>query len=263
MKTFEPTRRDVLLVVKCPPFYADAKVARLLAAQWPGKSVLVAPDRLASFGRRAAFAAWCAEGGRVATFDPQWETDWLGTAATVHHLKFGYDPVAHWHPIGSPNELTRGKNVVFVGAWDPKREELIRQLCRVAPIDVWGSNWKRASPMRNVRIQSTVNVYGERAADAISSGILALNLVRPQNARTSNMRTYEIPAQGGYALAVPVTGTAEVIGLSAGTMSKAEAEIERWLGTPPARRESERLASRESVRPFTYAHRLHQLLAAL
>ncbi|MCE9584819.1 MAG: glycosyltransferase [Planctomycetes bacterium] len=121
-----------------------------------------------------------------------------GGCRRVERIPFGYDAEVHRPPAGGENKTPTG--VSFVGTWDRERESA---LAAVADMDlrVFGGNWKRVkagSPLRS-RIHDEA-LHGDRFAREIHSSLVSINLLRPQNRDSHNMRTFEIPAVGGLML---------------------------------------------------------------
>lgn len=113
------------------------------------------------------------------------------------HLPFGYHSyVDDLQPDGV--EINK---VCFVGYGDEERAEAIHFLGNQGiDIDLYGDRWKKFIPkkMSNVRIYPPV--YGLEYWSILSRYRVQLNLFRPHNLGSHNMRTFEIPAIGGIML---------------------------------------------------------------
>jgi hypothetical protein len=127
-----------------------------------------------------------------------WSHDLVGRfqesgAKRVEYLPFAYDPALHFPPenIGHRGQLPE-YDAVFVGTYDPVRDSLISQLIDFR-IAIWGNDWHRSSLVPKECIKE-VAVYGAASNDLLDKGVVALNLLREQNANSHNMRTFEIPA---------------------------------------------------------------------
>ncbi len=114
---------------------------------------------------------------------------------------FGYDP-----PLHRPLVLTEdeGKkyhaDALFVGHWEPTTEAWIVELRRVG-IDarVYGPNWHRATGLTDRRRISTI--YGEDYVKALCGAKICLGFLSKWNHNQASLRTFEIPAAGGFLLA--------------------------------------------------------------
>jgi len=115
----------------------------------------------------------------------------------VHYLPFGYDTSAlsTMTPTPTPSSTT----VVFVGAWDPEREHLLGQLTDY-DLHIYGVSWTRASHKSLRRRIHLENLHGAALLNAYAAAAISLNLLRPQNQGSHNMRTFEIPVAGGVML---------------------------------------------------------------
>jgi spore maturation protein CgeB len=115
--------------------------------------------------------------------------------ATAFFLPFAHDADNHY-PADAALQ-GNGDYVAFVGTWDREREEILSELSDL-PIKIYGHGWNRIatrSPLCDkVRAH---NVYGEELRQIISSAKASINILRPQNHGSHNMRTFEIPAMRG------------------------------------------------------------------
>lgn len=116
----------------------------------------------------------------------------------VEMLPFGFDiPAALYETISLQPEVNK---VCFLGSPDVHRANFINQLAdRNVQIDVYGNNWKAFCKSR--RIQTHDAVYGDDFWQTLQRYRVQLNLMRPHNLFSHNMRTFEIPAIGGIQLA--------------------------------------------------------------
>ena len=94
-------------------------------------------------------------------------------------------------------QLDLSRSLVFVGVWDKEREEEIAKI-EYDNIVVFGPYWDR----RNSSFPANINVFSfrlepEEIAFIYENSAACLNLMRPQNADSHNMKTFEIPAANG------------------------------------------------------------------
>ena len=88
----------------------------------------------------------------------------------------------------------------FVGNPDRQRARFILQLAKEGiAMDVYGNEWDRFVSHRNVKVHSIV--YHEEFWKILRCYRVQLNLMRPHNPHSHNMRTFEIPAVGGIQVA--------------------------------------------------------------
>ena len=100
-------------------------------------------------------------------------------------------------------ELTKDKEVLkmcFVGNPDKYRAQFINQLASFGlEIDVYGDNWHKFSMIKEVTIFSAK--YGSDFWTTLQIYAIQINLLRPHNFATHNMRSFDIPGSGGIMLA--------------------------------------------------------------
>lgn len=115
------------------------------------------------------------------------------------YLPFGHyvspELYARYHKIESVNR------VCFVGNPDKNRAEFLQAFCNSGlQVDVFGSDWRRyLSENELLRIYPAV--YGEDFWRTLRRYTIQLNIFRPHNYESHNMRSFEIPAIGGIMLA--------------------------------------------------------------
>jgi spore maturation protein CgeB len=123
-----------------------------------------------------------------------WSTKLIAPFASAgsrmtHFLPFAYDPVLHY-PISETGD--REFDAVFIGTYDDERDALLSNLSGFK-IGIWGNGWGSARHVPKEWIKGRA-IYGEEATRILSQSASALNILRPQNRGSHNMRTFEIPA---------------------------------------------------------------------
>ncbi len=92
------------------------------------------------------------------------------------------------------------EKVCFVGNPDRYRGKFIQQLAENGvALDVYGNNWEKFVKHHNVCCFAAV--YGEELWLVLRRYRVQLNLMRPHNPDSHNMRTFEVPGVGGIQLA--------------------------------------------------------------
>jgi spore maturation protein CgeB len=118
-------------------------------------------------------------------------------ARRVVYQEFCYDPsISYPVHMQSSNEC----DVSFVGNWSNKRESVIRSLCKYVKAYVWGGGWWRALKLKNnvnCRIMDK-RVDLEAYSRVIASSKICINCLTAENKDMTNLRTFEIPACGGF-----------------------------------------------------------------
>jgi spore maturation protein CgeB len=127
------------------------------------------------------------------------------------HDRFGVE--AYWLPFGydegkllSPQALDNLEEILrfgFIGNPDRRRVEVIRSLVEAAiPVDVYGENWEAFFPgLLPEALRLFPPVYGKQFAEVACRYRVQLNVFRPHNEGSHNMRTFEMPAAGAIMLA--------------------------------------------------------------
>jgi spore maturation protein CgeB len=115
--------------------------------------------------------------------------------STVLFLPFAYDADNHF----PTNASVRYKEeaITFVGAWDRHREQVLSEIADL-PLKIYGGYWDRVN--YRAALHGKIhprNIYGEELRRVISSSKASINILRPQNYGSHNMRSFEIPAMRG------------------------------------------------------------------
>ena len=91
-------------------------------------------------------------------------------------------------------------SLVFIGVWDEERERCINDL-GVDNVVVYGPGWERASYELKGRIKVVSGRLSPGEMAYIYSNCLAaLNLMRPQNDGSHNMKSFEMPGCGAFSI---------------------------------------------------------------
>lgn len=125
-------------------------------------------------------------------------------------IKEDYKIKTEWLPFGyeldtetfeKVSQLPEINKVCFLGNSDNIRADLITHLSKnKISVDVYGHNWKRFLKENNY-IKINDAVYGIKFWEKLRQYRVQLNIFRPHNIGSHNMRTFEIPAVGGIQLA--------------------------------------------------------------
>jgi len=86
----------------------------------------------------------------------------------------------------------------FIGNPDAERIKILEQLAEFLPLDVYGNHWEKYTTNKN--ITSNPPVYGVEFWKTLYRYRVQLNLMRPHNPNSHNMRSFEVPAVGGIGL---------------------------------------------------------------
>jgi len=210
-----------------------------------GSSVLAAYDACFTFARHLV---------------PDYER---AGAQAVHYLPFARDPGLH-SPAQSPG--ARAFDVVFVGNLDTDRVRYLDALANDYRVGVFGERTTVTVPRGSALARATFApaAYGADLARALACGAISLNVMRPQNARSHNMRSYESPACAAFTLSQRTPELTELFveGEEIACFDSVEElreAVAQWLGDP-ARRSEVASAGYARVRDDTYARRACMIL---
>jgi len=179
----------------------------------------------------------------------------------VEYLPFAYNPEMHFSV--TPKTAKPG-SVSFVGAWDMDRERTLAALTDFN-LEVYGDSWRRVSAGSALQSKVTSrNLYGTELAEVTAGSAVSLNLLRPQNAGSHNMRTFEIPAMGGLMLTTRseeqhVWFPEDEACLMYETLDELREKIVFVLGKPEVAQEIRRVGM-ERVKNHTYRARAEEIL---
>ena len=184
-------------------------------------------------------------------------------ARSVHYLPFARDPGLH-APVASPTQPVF--DIVFVGNLDEDRVTYLDALAPDFRIGVFGERTAAVVPRGSALARATFApaAYGSDLARALACGAISLNVMRPQNSRSHNMRSFESLACGAFTMTQRTPELTELfvegeqmIGFS--NVDELRAAVARWL--PDARgRAAVGAAGFARVRDDTYARRACAML---
>ncbi|MGB8684535.1 MAG: glycosyltransferase [Candidatus Binatus sp.] len=122
--------------------------------------------------------------------------------ANVAYVRFGYKPEVHF-PEAPATEEEREQfacDVMFIGGCDAHRSAYFEALIRAMPevkLRLYGMYWER---VRALRPYARGFAVGREYRLAVGGAKISVNLVRRANRDDHVMRTFEIPACGGFML---------------------------------------------------------------
>lgn len=123
-------------------------------------------------------------------------------AKRVEYLPFACDFELHYPiTLSEEDKKVYASDVVFVGNWDEEREGWLSKL-EGYNLAIWGSDyWKKRCKNKFLRsCWKGRTVIGDEMSRIVQASKINLNILRLQNKGAHNMRTFEIPACGGFML---------------------------------------------------------------
>lgn len=115
----------------------------------------------------------------------------------AEYLPFAHDPELHPPALDIAEESV----VSFVGSWDTQRESILGELAAF-DLKIFGNGWDSLRNHVNLdrAIASRSPIVGKALSEVVAQSAVSLNMLRPQNYGSHNMRTFEIPGMGGLML---------------------------------------------------------------
>lgn len=180
----------------------------------------------------------------------------------VFHLPFARDPEQH-APVSMVGEPEF--DVVFAGNLDEERVRWLEPLAGFR-LAVFGEHTERALP-RGSALRGAAFLpaaYGPALARALARGAVSLNVMRLQNARSHNMRSFESPACGVFTLSQRTPELVELFREGEevacfGSEAELVEQARYWLTRPEERRRVAEAGFRR-VEHDTYAVRAREIL---
>ena len=111
----------------------------------------------------------------------------------LSYLPFGYDSVIH-KKLKKKSKNSVKYDLSFIGTADDERYEIIKRLDEFKII-LAGNGWNNYALGKNIKYVKEVNFRNFSKLLRISK--VSLNILRKQNERSHNMKTFEIPSMGG------------------------------------------------------------------
>jgi len=175
-----------------------------------------------------------------------------GVAARVLVVPFAWDPEI-MQPVAG-HGVAAGR-IVFVGTGTRERSASLQSLAHLRPL-VFGNRWPKID---GVDIRPPV--HGIDFCRIVGEAKWNLNFLRHQNARSHNMRTFELAGAGGNQVAPLTDDHLRVLGDDNRTiLFRSKEELESILRSDPSGRPPRLPALLEG---HTYSDRTNQLLADL
>ena len=167
-------------------------------------------------------------------------------------IPFAWDPEL-MQP--APGHGVAAGRIVFIGTGNRERYDWLASLAHLRPL-IFGTNW----PVINgldirppIRGLSFCRIVGEAKWN--------LNLLRPQNAQSHNMRTFELVGAGGTQVAPYTDDHQRFLGSDSQTvLFQTSRELEDVLRSDPTERPPRHP---DLLKEHTYTNRVRQLLNAL
>jgi spore maturation protein CgeB len=184
-------------------------------------------------------------------------------AQQAHYLPFARDPSLH-APAASP--ATPVFDIVFVGNLDADRVRFLDAVAHDYRVAVFGERTTAVVPRGSALARATFApaAYGKDLARALTCGAISVNVMRPQNAGSHNMRSFESPACGAFTVSQRTPELSELFVEGEHVVCFSDVDeltdaVARWL--PDVRgRSAIAAAGFARVRDDTYARRACAML---
>jgi hypothetical protein len=161
-------------------------------------------------------------------------------AKRVECLRFAYDPTLSFPPASSELDATLANSAAFVGTCMPERVAPLEALAARVPLAVFGNRWN-VGPESALRDCLRPATFGSGLRVINASAGVNVAFVAKANRDQHTMRTFEIPACGGFLLAERTPVHADVFredeeAVFFGSQEELVEKSVRYLGDPEARR---------------------------
>ncbi len=195
---------DVLFILK--GFYYDIKTLKMIRQKLPHvKLVHFNPDNSFNTWHFGNSNAWIRKSIPYYDIHLTWGKFLISPlrragAQKIIYFPFGFDPSLH-HPVlelSLEEKKKYSSDISFVGSWDEEREYWLSHLLDYN-IKIWGNGWDRAADSIQAKWQKS-EITGKNFSTVCCASKINLNFIRRQNLPAHNMRTFEIPASGGFML---------------------------------------------------------------
>jgi len=191
---------------------------------------------------------------------PEYERAGVGQ---VGYLPFARDPALH-APVASPTKPVF--DIVFVGNLDADRVRCLEALAPDYRVAVFGERTTAVIPRGSALAHATFApaAYGNDLARALACGAISLNVMRTQNSKSHNMRSFESPACGAFTLSQRTPELGQLFAEGEQVVCFADVDelrdaVARWL-PDVSRRTAVAAAGFARVRDDTYARRASTML---
>lgn len=121
-------------------------------------------------------------------------------ATRVEWLPFAYDPSIHYQIDKTKNAFSEVIPVSYVGTWGLMQEKWLKPLAKLG-LKIYGNSWDylmAGSPLRPCWVRG--EGQGAAMSKVIANSKIVFNLVRAEHGCAHSMKTFEIPACGGFML---------------------------------------------------------------
>lgn len=197
------------------------------------------------------------------TYDKTINEELENRAINSAMIPFGFDSSGfNYKDLEEKDEILK---LCFLGNADKFRIDFLEQLAQKGvKIDVYGENWK--SHKLHVNISTFGPKYGPEFWSTLQKYAIQLNLLRPHNIDSHNMRSFDVPGAGGIMLAPRTpdhqtyfSESSEVFLFS--DVNEAFQICEYVLNLTYEERQKVRRAARaKAIAEHTYTHRVVELI---
>ena len=116
-------------------------------------------------------------------------------AKNVQWLPFGYCDKMGYRDIKSHQP----KDLAYFGVWGPFQEQILKNLAPFG-LNIYGANWHKSTDKQMTQCWKKGEGMGVEMFNEITDTKIIVNMVRAEHGCFHTMKTFEIPAAGGFAI---------------------------------------------------------------
>ncbi|MDP8265657.1 MAG: glycosyltransferase [Candidatus Aceula meridiana] len=122
-------------------------------------------------------------------------------ARRMEHLDWFYYSDRHFPIVANVSTLSQWtSDIVFLGTWSRHREKVLSRLDGFH-VSIWGNYWHRADrAFRNKFRILYKEAWFQEMSQVVNSSQIVLDVLTKENRDKTNLKTFQIPACGGFLL---------------------------------------------------------------
>lgn len=205
-------------------------------------------------------------------FDPYYIPEMVrARAKRAEYLPLACDPDVHRSmDLTDEEKEIYGSDICFIGNYagiNSRRDVILSDLTDF-DLKIWGNNWHKAKTINLERCVVGKPVYGDEMVKIYNASKICINVHHDQSIIGVNMRTFEVPACGGFLLTDRLPELPEFFELGQEVVcyedvSDLRNKIKYYLNNAEEREEIAKRGQQKAQKEHTYVHRMEELIKIL